>query len=363
MNIAFVDQGTIQYDGNTVNNLSLGGTESSTIYLSEKLSAYHNVVVLNSVTSESTVNGVRYLPKKDCAYDGNWWQSFKADIIINLTSPQMGEVWKILSPSSKLIVWSHLDAQQPASSQLGHNLDCVDMVVAVSQWHEDNLRTYFKIPDNKLTHIKNGVNRYFENLFESPEDILKTKELKAMYTSAPQRGLEALGYCIPYLPRSLNFEILSSMSLYRDTDSELMKQLINAIKEFPNVKYSKPVSQKELASKLKTSAFLTYPCISTETFCLSVFESLAAGCEVITTDIGALKETSLNYGKVLPWRTPDREFIIEYSELVKQAITRFTDDKIAWSEKQFDQILDINTNHTWQKRVDQWNEIFKRITT
>ena len=62
-----------------------------------------------------------------------------------------------------------------------------------------------------------------------------------------------------------------------------------------NAKFHGSVSQRELALRLKQDAYLTYPCIMPETFCLAALEGLAAGMKVISTDIGGLKATAMGW--------------------------------------------------------------------
>ena len=58
-----------------------------------------------------------------------------------------------------------------------------------------------------------------------------------------------------------------------------------------NVNYLGFVNNKEIIDLLKKIHIFSYPSVWHETSCISAIEAMAAGCEVVTTNLGALYET------------------------------------------------------------------------
>lgn len=363
MKIIFVDSGPLSYDGSSLVNYYLGGTEGSMIYLAEELvKKNHEVIIVNGTVNSTEYNNVKYVPRETYYLNEEWWKAQDADAIVSLTGPFYSNFWKKWCPKAKVFVWVHLSTEQPATADLGdpNKISHVDMVVGVSEWHYKNLKEGHKI--EKLTYVKNAINDNFKNLFTSAEELRQAKSKpKACYTSAPYRGLELLAHSIPLYAKRMEFDIFSSMKLYQNEDSIDFEKLYLYCKSFVGVNYRGILPQKDLAKELRSSSFFTYPCIMEETFCLSLLESMAAGCKPIVTDIGALESTAKGKASVVHFSGANKAFIASFTDAVLKEFMFYKTDPIAWSEQQFDQVVDINKNDTWDKRAEEWEKLFNEV--
>ena len=153
------------------------------------------------------------------------------------------------------------------------------------------------------------------------------------------------------LKADLKLDIFSSMRVYQMADDEY-EGLYQEAKTDPRVTYHGSVSQTELAKKLKPAAFLTYPSVVEETFCISALEAMAAGMKVISTLTGALETTTMGYADLIPVKDRSaEEFIAAFRALIEHNVSAFKEGPEAWAERMFDQVRAVNQNCGWTVRA------------
>jgi glycosyltransferase involved in cell wall biosynthesis len=115
----------------------------------------------------------------------------------------------------------------------------------------------------------------------------------------------------------------------------------------PRVNFYGKTPRKTLYKFFADAHIHAYPSIYPETSCLTQMEALSAGCYTIHTDLGALPETSLGYGKMIPFNelTPER-----YAEELTKAIRMIKEDGYDYTQ----QVQDIHNNFTWDKAKQNW---------
>ena len=184
----------------------------------------------------------------------------------------------------------------------------------MSHWQKNRYIQYYNLDYEKCEVIQNGISPMLNNyvLTKTPS----TKTLSLIYISSAYRGMNNL---IPLFNPLLNFfpnlklKIFSGFSIENSADNQyspltmeflnqkispphdivfkdLYKQFIN----HKNIDFYGNVPQTVLFKHLKESMILFYPCIFPETCCTSVLESMACRCFIVSSDIGALRETSNN---------------------------------------------------------------------
>ena len=147
------------------------------------------------------------------------------------------------------------------------------------------------------------------------------------------------------------------MKTYSLEDNEKFQILFDKIKENNKFNYWGSVNKKILAENFSFASFLTYPSIFSETFCISLLDALATGIEPITTDLAALKETSLGYGRFLS--LDNSNFILDYANLINETIRNKDKNFDEWCDKQYNQMIHVNLNHSWTKKAEKWIDIIK----
>ena len=100
----------------------------------------------------------------------------------------------------------------------------------------------------------------------------------------------------------------------------------------------------------------TYPSIWAETSCISAIESLGAGCQVITTNLGALYETCSPFAVLVGF---DRNF-----DNLEKKFSKVLHDNIKnyWSNENQENLKlqhkTINAAYSWDVRSVEWKNFF-----
>ena len=369
MNIAFINPSLV-FDTNTPYHKPLGGSESALCYLAENLAKLgHRVVLLTRLSQRSKKHGVNCVPLDKLPKD------FLAslDILVVQNSPQQGyNIKKYLNKNTKLVLWTQHAHDQPAVSSLleGQVRNSYDYFVLISKWQLDSYLSSFEIKQDRCIVLKNAIAPAFENLFTDQNNLMAKKTLPPIlaYTSTPFRGLDLLIRLFPAIRRAvpnITLRIYSSMKVYQTPDELELKDygdLYRLCRETEGVEYIGSISQPKLAKELQTASILAYSNTFAETSCISVMEAMASGCQVITSDLGALPETTAGFAKLIlaggSWQEYSENFIQETVVFLHQFLGK---DRVKIGQKLFEQTEFANHNYTWTKRALEWDKFLKNI--
>ena len=280
------------------------------------------------------------------------------------------------------IIWAHDNCDQMGHKDLPQHVDKIDGIVCVSNWEREQFIKYNRAPAEKLHVIPNGVHEMFR-----PSG--KPKSKTCIFFSAPHKGVAPLvpiwKEVIKHHPDA-KLKVFSSMSLYGDIqpgegDNETITgpnglepspfiPVYNELKQLPGVEYSPCIDREELLPHIQDAAFYIHPNIWEETFCVSLAEAMSCGCFPITTDMGALPETSNWMGKYIPmsgqntsrgW-IPDETFHKNFAEEVIHALHFFD---VARDEYDYASSLISNyaiENYNWKIVSNKWKYYIDVIT-
>lgn len=339
----------------------LGGTESAICYLARALTSHgHDVTIMAQLPDDKpvTVQGVRHETlQRLLDTDYITAQQFGAIVICNMPVPALA--LRTMAPQAKLIYWAHILPDQPAIQPLADATirDAFDAAVYVSDWQQTQIESAFG-PIRNPHVIGNGMAPVFENTFTSAADLLATKQDRAVYTTTPFRGLSILVRAMQGLDRPTQLDVFSSMRVYQHADDKYA-DLFDLAQQNPAIHLHGAVSQQELARCLRRAAYLFYPCIYAETFCITAVEAMAAGLSVVTTDLGALAEITAGRARLMPLATQDGDVLAAtFRTLMQDAIDDYVRDPVAWSEARFEDVQVMNATHQWGKRAEIWEKAF-----
>jgi len=278
-------------------------------------------------------------------------ESFKnINLILNNTNRDLIEEDRIN------ILWMHHLVNQKEARNLGSKdfVDKLDHIVFNSNWNFEKYAYQFKIPENKSVVIKNAIEKI--DIEEKPKD-----KINLIYHTTPWRGLALLLKVF----KSMNLEnvelnVCSSTIIYgKKFDSVLGKtyeSIFNECKNAKNVNYFGFLDNKKIIELLKKMHIFAHPSIWPETSCIAAIESMAAGCEVVTTNLGALSETCSSFGTFVNFDRNFDNLEKKYSEVLLNSIKNF------WSDEHQNKLKlqreTINNTYSWDVRSVEWKNFF-----
>jgi len=116
-----------------------------------------------------------------------------------------------------------------------------------------------------------------------------------------------------------------------------------------------------LAAALQASDALTYPSTFAETSCISAIEAIAAGCLVLTTDLGALKETTAGFARLLPLPPSRGDLAGLYAAMVVREWQMAAASPAVQRARIAAQRNFMQRNATWPVRAPEWVAFLTRV--
>jgi hypothetical protein len=317
--IIFIDMTDWSYD--TFQSKPMGGTQSAIYYMAEYLSKFYNVTVMTKNEKNITINDKLSYKKIDLEEI----KKINPDLFIiqGVLNTDLAD-YKLNNKNLKTIMWMHHDINinlVKNTFETIHNLNLIDSYLFVSKWQRNRFIQKYKLSYDKCNVIQNGVQDNL-NVFTNPVNInLKKKEI--VYISSPYRGLIIAFYLFqeikkyipdiklkvfscfnrdfnnkfnkdnykPYTKENFDSLLINDHNIYY---KDFFKQLVDD----NNIEFYGSVPQNILFEHLKTAMLMFYPNTYPETCCTSLLECMAHKCNVITSDLGALAETSNGFANI-----------------------------------------------------------------
>ena len=273
--------------------------------------------------------------------------SFKdINLILNNTNHELIEENKIN------ILWMHHFINQKEAKNLASKefVQKLDFIVFNSNWNREQHVFNFKLPEKKTVVIKNAIEKI--DLIKKPKD-----KINLIYHTTPWRGLTLLLKIFKNLKlKNVELNVCSSTIIYgKKFDSILGKKFENVFKECKeteNINYLGYLENKKIIELLKKMHIFSYPSIWPETSCIAAIESMASGCEVVTTDLGALPETCSSFGTFVNFDKDFGNLEKKFTETLVKSIKNFWSDEN--QKKLLSQSNKINSTYSWKVRSAEW---------
>ena len=183
------------------------------------------------------------------------------------------------------MLWVQHFVNQKEIRNLGSKdyVDKLDYIVFNSNWNFEKFYYQFKIPETKSLVIKNAIEKI--SFQEKPKD-----KVSLIYHTTPWRGLVLLLDIFKKINiENVELNVCSSTEIYGkkfdDSSKKDYEEIFNECKNTKNINYHGFVENKKIINLLKKMHIYSFPSIWPETSCISAIEAMAAGCEIVTTNL------------------------------------------------------------------------------
>ena len=257
------------------------------------------------------------------------------------------------------VLWMHHFVNQKEAKNLGSKdfINKIDYIVFNSNWNYEKHLYQFKIPENKSIVIKNAIETI--DYIEKPKD-----KINLVYHTTPWRGLANLIKIFKKLNlEDVELNVCSSTIIYGkkfdDSLGKNFKDIFNECENTKNINYFGFLENKKTINLLKKMHIFSYPSVWPETSCIAAIEAMAAGCEVVTTNLGALYETCSPFGTLVNFDRNFDNLEKKYSKTLLNSIKNYwsksTQEKLELQRKA------INKTYSWDARSIEWTNFFHEI--
>ncbi len=278
----------------------------------------------------------------------------RVNLILSFCNPAM------IDPSRINVVWQHLWTDQTASFGMRDPefVNSVSSFVYVSTWQLAQFKDLYD-----LDHVQNTVIR---NAIE-PIDFIPKSEgtVRLIYTSMPNRGLDVLldAFSLISEGRDVELDVYSSSIIYGSgyVNGEGAKNasILNRCQRMPKVNYRGYATNKAIRKAVQRAHILAYPSTFPETSCLAAIEAGAAGCQIVTTDLGALPETCGPHAEFTDSTLSRTQLVLEYAEELAQAIDNYHLIPVRrWRA----QSKWFNDFYSWENRIPEWRDFLGALS-
>lgn len=342
--VVYCGQTVEAWDGNSVKNGGIGGSETAVIEITKRLAQKGWEVVVfcrcDAPPEGKVIDGVTYK---------NYWQFNKEDEFNVLWAWRLPSLLRYNLKANKILVDAH-----DVMSDDNFPKDIVEKMtylMAKSNYHRS---LYPSVPDGKVQVIGNGI-----DLDRFKGDVKKNKN-KFIYTSTQNRGLEQVCQMWPEIKKAIpeaelhtfyGWNTYFEMNKNNPANMAWMKHMQQLLSQEGIVNHGR-VNQTELAEHQMEAGFWLYPTAFPEIHCITALEMQAAKVYPITSGFAALKETQQSGIKI--------DGDIDSPQFQKEFIDAIVKSHQSYENLALDKGYKYAQDNSWDKVTDQWESIMSK---
>ena len=318
----------LAYNPNTMKNVGVGGTQTTIINVAKELAKRgHEVTVYIKCNFPDIYDGVKYYQYYD-------YKPLSEDILIGFESlPRIYSAEKVFNWSTRVAV------------EYVTKYPDVDKLIVSSEWHRDRYAS--ELPNDlvkKMVVIEPGVrDKFFQDT--------KKWEFSITYAGHPYKdGMEALIETAKRLkPKMPNCQIhaYGGGGLW-GWDNEQYRPLYDKLIH-SKILYHGQGGKKRMIQQFNSSQIFLYPTGKRiqEAFCSVILEAMAAGCVVIASDNGDIRNLVGDTGYVIKGDIKDYKWHLEAVDKIMKLFHNYS-----LMSKLSKRAIKRAKEFTWEKTID-----------
>ena len=163
--------------------------------------------------------------------------------------------------------------------------------------------------------------------------------------------------------KDVELNVCSSTTIYGNKFNESYKDKFKGIfdecKKSDNINYFGYLKNEEVITLLKKMHIYSFPSIWPETSCISAIEAMAAGCQIVSTSMGALYETCSPFASFVTFDRDFNNLNKKFQKKLAQSIDNY------WSRENQELLKlqqdTINRTYSWEVRAKEWIDFLNNI--
>lgn len=248
-------------------------------------------------------------------------------------------------------LWQHLYIDQPNVIGMSNKnfTQNIDKFIYISEFQKQEFQLRFPVDGDKIAVLRNAITP-IEHI-DKPTD-----RIRLIYTSMPNRGLDVLLDVLEYLKlKDVEVLIYSSNVIYGSNYAKIAdNSIIERCKASKYVTYKGYAVNNAIRKEVQKSHILAYPSTFIETSCIAAIEAGAAGCRIVTTNLGALPETCGDYARYCEYTDNKSKLIKDYAEVLLNEIETYDPSHSLSISTRFNKI------YSWEERKLEWQKLLEK---
>jgi len=381
MKIAIIDILGLTYDGNTLNNRGLGGSESAVILMSRELVklGYSVTVYCSCIDSEAKpgiYDGVRYVDHSQA----DTTESYDIVIASRTVAPfrATNKYAPLVMRAAYRVLWMHdtfTDGDQDLEAMVVGGF--INRIFTLSDFHtiyatncDHGARRNFEMLKPYIFQTRNGAVKHIDYV-----DVTTKDRNLFVYNASATKGLIPLVKGVwPRVKAAIpDAKLVCVGGYYRfregsepDAQEKTVRELVaDPTLKNMDVRFTGVIKQAEIAQLLASASFMLYPTAFPETFGISSLESLLYRTPIITARFGALEETAIDAACYkLPYSTTPNSLFPRINEsaqivaFVEETLRAYYTPYILQQKQHACAVVD--DVHGWDTVALQWHQHFYR---